>query len=113
VLRTQRLRLYSPNNMRRIGDANQGVRAGWKADWSGYGTFKQQTLRESTGETGKGVQRMAVARSRGIPLKVKIVPGSWHCAGPDGTMYEVVNAARTGSLVTLNLVEAVEQHGDL
>jgi len=112
VLRSAPLKLFSPNNIPRPGFGFQAVQDGWRADWSGFGTFKQQTFRQSTREMGAGQQFMAVARSRAIPQDLNIVPGSWKLYGPDGIWYEVANVTRTGNLTTLNLQQAVQQSGD-
>ena len=112
MLRSGAITLCSPNNLPRPGAGDEWVQDGWRPDWEGYGTFKQLTMSQAAPETGPGTVRTARVRTRGLPENVKPISGSWQLLAPDGVWYEVMNVTRTGRLVTLNLQEAAQQHGD-
>jgi len=109
VLRNTTLELYSPHNIPKHGEKNQRVRDGFYLEWSGGGTLKELTTRQSTQELGMADTRMATARSRAIPHDLRIVANSWKLRGPDGTWWEIGNRTRTGNLVTLSLSESEKQ----
>lgn len=111
MLVSARFELWAPHNLRRSGVASQRVQDGWDLKWEGCGTFKELTTAQSTKELGQAAQRVATARSRGMPTDLPIIPGSWQAKGPDGTWWRINNKSRTGNLTTLSLTEAEDQHG--
>lgn len=111
MLNSTAWKLYAPRNMHRSGVGDEMVRDGWQLKWAGEGTFKELSTGQSTRELGMAGKLTATARTLGIPAKVKAIPGSWQVLAPDGTWYEINNRTRTGSLLTLSLTEADDQHG--